>query len=858
MAILSERKISMMNRRHSVIPAIAFFLFIFFIPGFSFAQKTAVVYGTVTDQKGNPLEGVTIAIVGSSGGTFTDAKGKYNLNVPAGNDITIAFSYIGYNIQNVIVRLNENEKRELNRNLDPGMQNLPPVEVSDQKSRESGMTRINPRDAGTIPTPSGNFEAIIATMPGVISNNELSSQYSVRGGNFDENLVYVNDFEIYRPQLVRSGQQEGLSFVNSDMVSSVLFSAGGFESIYGDKMSSVLDVKYRKPKKFAGSFNGSLLGGGLQLEGITKNKKLSYLTGIRYKSNQYLLKSLETKGEYKPSFLDAQALVSYQVGKHTEISLIGNYSRNKYQVIPATRSTEFGTINQALRLTIYFEGQEVDNFETMMGGVSISHSIKEKVRLKLLASAFHTDESESFDILGQYYLDELERDLGSDDFGEAAFNRGVGSFLDHARNKLTGNVYNVEHKGSVFLSSSEWQYGIKFQHESFEDKLNEWKYVDSAGFSLPHPRDNPGQPGPYNQEIILQNVLKTKINLSTNRAMGYLQYNHSFGEDRAVVLTAGIRAHYSDLNEDIVAGPRATLSYKPKWRRNLVFRGSSGFYYQPPFYRELRDFEGKINPAIKAQRSIHFVAGSDYQFLAFGREFKLVGELYYKMLNDLVPYKIENLRIRYLADNNSKGYAAGADFRINGEFVPGTESWISLSLLKTQEDIIDDFYYDYYNSDGEKIIKGYTFNAIPTDSIRREPGYIPRPTDQRLTFSMFFQDYIPKFPSYKMHMSLVVGTGLPFGPPGDDKYKDVFRVPPYRRVDIGFSKTFIDEDNPKKHRLKWANHIKSLWVSLEVFNLLQVNNTVSYIWVADITNRYYAVPNYLSARTINLRLNVRF
>lgn len=841
------------------IKKILLFLVIFsFEHSLAQVQKFATVYGTITDTKGVPLFGVNISEFGESKGATSDEKGNYSLQVPAEKEITIAISNHGYNTEKIILTLAENEKREISKKLSSLSQVLPQVEISDQKARATNLVRIDPKSISQLPTVSGSFEDILKTLPGVISNNELSSQYSVRGGNYDENLVYVNDIEIYRPFLVRSGQQEGLSFINSDMVSSILFSAGGFEAIYGDKMSSVLDIRYRKPVKFAGSANASLLGGGVHLEGITKNKKFTWLTGIRYKSNQYLLKTLETKGEYKPSFTDAQAYLTYRLTKKTELAFLGNYSKNKYRVVPVNRETDFGTINQALRLTVYFDGQEVDNFETMLGALSLTHYANDNLRLKFITSLFRTQESEKFDILGQYFLDELERDLGSEEFGDVSFNRGVGSYLDHARNELNGFVYNAEHKGDYRYGNSELQWGIKFQHEDITDKLNEWKYVDSAGYSLPHPRDSIGQQGPDNQQIILQNVLKTKINLVSNRYSAYVQNNWVLGTEKRMTLTAGLRASYWDVNKDFTGGPRFTFSYKPKWKRNFVLRASSGFYFQPPFYRELRDLDGKLNTNLKAQRSIHFVAGSDYQFLAWGREFKFVSEFYYKLLNDLVPYKIENLRIRYFADNNSKGYATGADFRINGEFVQGTESWVSLSILKTQEDIINDFYYDYYNSDGEKIIKGYTLNSTVFDSIRHEPGYLARPTDQRVTFSMFFQDYLPKFPSYKMHMSLVFGTGLPFGPPGLDRYKDRLRVPNYRRVDIGFSKTFIDEDQPKKHRLKFANRLQSLWVSLEVFNLLQVSNTVSYLWVADVTNRFYAVPNYLSARTINVRLNVKF
>jgi carboxypeptidase-like protein/TonB-dependent receptor-like protein len=826
----------------------------------SVAQKTATIYGTVKNKSGNSISEVNVSVFGEPGAATTDGKGNYTLSVPAEKEIIVIFSYVGFKTEQIPVTLSANEKRELNKSMTLTPADLPPVYIIDEKSRQEGLTRIDIKSISQLPTASGNFEDVLKTLPGVISNNELSSAYSVRGGNYDENLVYVNDIEIYRPFLVRSGQQEGLSFINSDLVSNILFSPGGFDAVYGDKMSSVLDIKYRKPTSFGGSFNASLLGGGVHLEGLSKNKKFTFLAGIRYKSNQYLLKTLDTKGEYKPSFGDGQAYLTYKLSEKTEIAFLGNYSKNKYRVVPVNRQTDFGNINQALRLTVYFDGQEVDEYTTEMGALSLTHYVNKKLKLKLISSVFHTVESEKFDILGQYYLDELERDIGSDQFAEVAFNRGIGSYLDHARNSLDGIVYNVEHKGSYTDSSSVLQWGIKLQHEDILDKLSEWKYVDSSGYSLPHPRDSVGLAGPYLQNITLQNLLKTRIGVVSNRYSAYLEDNWTLGAEKRVTLTAGIRATYWDLNRDIVGGPRVSFSYKPKWKKqhNFVFRAATGFYYQPPFYRELRDQDGKINSNLKAQRSIHFVAGSDYQFLAWGREFKFVSEIYYKMLDDLVPYKIENLRIRYFANNNSKGYARGIDLRVNGEFIEKTESWISMSILQTKEDIIGDYYYDKYNSDGEKIITGYTFDQVATDSIRHEPGYIARPTDQRVTFSMFFQDYLPKFPSYKMHLSLIYGTGLPFGPPGRNRYKDIFRFPDYRRVDIGFSKTFIDEDRPKKHRLKFANHIKSLWVSLEVFNLLQVSNTVSYLWIADITNRYYAVPEYLSARTINLRLNVRF
>ncbi len=824
----------------------------------SFSQGKATINGKITDKTGRTLNGVNVSVFGEPGGVASDGKGMYELVVAAGKNIELVFSFIGYNTVKVPVMLESGSVTVINQIMDFSSTPLPAIEIKDAQFRKSTFIRIDPKTISQIPNVSGSFEAVLKTLPGVVSNNELSSQYSVRGGNYDENLVYVNDVEIYRPFLVRSGQQEGLSFINSDLVANINFSAGGFEANYGDKLSSVLDIRYRKPNEFGGSAYASLLGGGLHLEGVNKQKNLTYLMGARYKSNAYLFKSLETKGEYKPVFGDFQSLVTWDITKRTDLAFLGNISYNKYNIVPENRETEFGTINEALRLTIYFDGQEVDEYLTMTGAFTLTHQLTDSIRLKLIASAYNSDESESFDIQGQYYIDELEKDIGSDNFGDVAFNRGIGTYIQHARNNLKASVVSLEHKGTADRTNSQTQWGLRYQHERISDLLSEWQYIDSAEFALPHPPDNVGGPGSPDQLVLMQEVIKTDTIVSSNRVSGYLMNNWYFGEKNKLVITAGARFNYWDLNSETVISPRLSLGYRPLWKRNFSFRLASGYYYQPPFYRELRDLDGKVQTNVKAQRSIHIIGGMDYIFLSWGREFKFTAEAYYKFLDNLVPYKIDNLRIRYFANNNSKGYATGVDMRINGEFVPGVESWASLSVLKTAEDIKDDFYYTYYNSDGQVIVPGLTSNSTPSDSIRTEPGYIARPTDQRLTFSLFFQDYLPKLPTFKMNITLIFGTGLPFGPPGPDRYKDKLRFPTYRRVDLGFSKLLIDEDNPKQYRLSIANRIKSMTVGVEIFNLLQVNNTVSYLWVTDVTNRRYAVPNYLSARTLNVKLSARF
>ena len=828
------------------------------LPTCVFAQQKATVKGTLVNESNKPVQGVNVSVFGLPGGVATKSDGTYELKVNASEPIEIVFSFIGFKTEKMPLELAPGEIKIINRTLKVSETSLPAVEVRDEQYKRTSFTRIDPKTVGQIPNVSGSFEAVLKTLPGVVSNNELSSQYSVRGGNYDENLVYVNDIEIYRPFLVRSGQQEGLSFINSDLVSGINFSAGGFEAAYGDKLSSVLDIKYKKPTAFAGSAYASLLGGGFHLEGVNKKKNLGYLLGVRYKSNSYLFKSLETKGEYKPVFADVQTLVNWELNEKNDISFLGNFSLNKYQIIPENRETEFGTINQALRLTIYFDGQEVDRYESYTGAVTYTHSPNDSLRLKLIASTYKSFETESFDIQGQYYIDELEKDIGSDNFGDVAFNRGVGTYLEHARNNLEATVFSLDHKGFYDLKNAQLQWGVRYQHEIIDDLLSEWVYIDSAEFSLPHPPDNIGGNGNPSQDILLQEVIKTDQSLSSNRYSGYLMNSWYLGAKNRYTVNAGVRANYWDINEEIVVSPRASITYDPDWKKNITFRFATGLYYQPPFYRELRDLEGNVNTDVKAQRSIHFIGGMEYVFLSWGREFKLVTEAYYKKLDNLVPYKIDNLRIRYFAENSSHGYATGVDLRLNGEFVQGVESWASVSFLKTEEDIENDDYYTYYNSEGEVIVPGFSNNNEVTDSTLNSPGYIPRPTDQRFTFSLFFQDYLPKFPTYRMNMTLVYGTGLPFGPPGKDRYKDVYRFPSYRRVDIGFSKIIIDEDSPKKYRVKFANSFKYMALGIEIFNLLQVNNTVSYLWVTDVTNRRYAVPNYLSARTINVKLNARF
>ncbi len=828
------------------------FLLSFFIIPLSFsliAQNTATVFGKITDTEGQAIEDVSVSILGESQApVYSNKNGEYIYTVPANKDIIIAFFRVGHVQDQRAANLKPNEKLEINKSLK--FITMGVIEVTDQ-NRFQEISRIDPLNITHIPTASQDFNAILFTLPGVSNRNELSSSYSVRGGNFDENLVYVNGIEIYRPFLVRSGQQEGLSFVNPDMVSSVLFSAGGFEAKYGDKMSSVLDVQYRKPRKFAGTVSGSLLGGNLHLEGITKDSRLTWIIGTRYKTSKYLLGKTDTKGNYKPSFIDVQAYVTYDLTTEWDLSFLGNYASNKYQIIPENRETDFGTLNEALRLKIYFDGQEIDKFTTMLGALAANyHDHNDKLNLKFIGSAFKSKESEAFDIQGQYYIDQLETDFGKPTFGDVVANRGVGTFLNHARTNLTAYVLSAEHKGTYTVGRKQLLWGAKYSNEIINDKLSEWKYVDSAGFSLPIVDP---------QEIVLQDIIKQKINISSNRVTTYIQgvWSKETKDTSIVSATLGIRANYWDLNKQALVGPRATFGLKPNWKKDFLFKLSTGYYYQPPFYRELRDANGNVNYNIKAQTSIHFVLSSDYDFKAWKRPFKFIAEAYYKYLDNLIPYQVDNVRIVYSAKNNARGYATGIDLKVNGDFVSGLESWASMSIMQTQEDIKGDYYYEYYNNEGQKIVPGYTLNNKATDSVRFEPGYIPRPTDQRVNFGLFFQDKMPGLPDLKMHLNLLFGTGVPFGSPHSQRYQQTLRMPPYRRVDIGFSYQVLRENRKVKEKSP-GRFLKSVWMSLEVFNLLATNNTVSYIWVEDVTNRQYAVPNYLTQRQLNLRMIVKF
>lgn len=827
----------------------------------AFSQQRAELYGRVFDSKGNPMELVNVAIIGSPGGAVTDIKGSYSINVSVKDTLILAVSSVGYETKYDTLTLKAGEKYKRDFTLKASATMLETAIVEDRAARTTTMTRLSTKETKYIPTLTESVTQLILSQPGVSTSNEMSSQYRVRGGNYDENLVYVNDIEIYRPMLIRSGEQEGLPFINSDLVGGILFSAGGFAARYGDKMASVLDIQYKRPsKRFGGSVEGSFLGAKAHLEGKTKNEKFYYLIGGRYKTNTHFLKGLQTKGNYQSDFGDVQANLNWDISKKWTVSLLGYGSWNSYSLTPKTRETKFGTLQQSYLLKIYFEGKEVTKYNNYLGAVTATYRPNKNTRLRFIGTAYQSIESENYDIFGEYWIGLVDNNMGSETFGEALQSKGIGSYLDHARNALNSIVANFEHIGSHKVGKSFLEWGAKFQYEDVLDVTNEWEMVDSAGFTLPTTPDSVGYVFPTLQgdnPLLLQNVIKSDYHLTSHRVSGFLQNTWDW-EDKGFTFTLGGRFHYWNTNHQMVFSPRANVSFKPDWKKDVLFRFSTGYYFQPPTYKELKNLQGELNKNVKAQKSLHFVLGYDWNFKIRKRPFKFVTELYYKYLNELNPYVIDNVSIRYLGKNIAHGFSYGVDFKVNGEFVSGTESWMTLSLMRNMEDIEDDFYYTYkyYNEDGAEVSFG-SADVVRIDSTKVEPKFIPRPSDQRIHFSLFFQDYIPGAPTWKVFVNLVFGTGLPSSPPNANRAQYHFRMTGYKRVDVGFSKQLISEAAvfSPKNPLRWLN---SAWVSLEVFNLFNFSNEISYTWVKDVNNMVYAVPNYLTPMQINLRLSVSF
>lgn len=790
------------------------------------SAQTAKVSGLVKDDRDKPVEQVLVADEETGMGSYTDKKGYYWLEIPANKLVKLVYYSTGHDVVRRQLQLTTGAMRTIDVQLTPKKSTaLKEFTVKDQRKRaEAGSVYLDVSKAVYMPSIIGGVEGMIKLAVG--SNNELTSQYSVRGGNFDENLVYVNDFEIYRPFLVRTGQQEGLSFVNSDLVSNVNFSVGGFQAKYGDKMSSVLDVAYKRPKEFGGSVTTSLLGASMHLEGASKNQRLTYLIGARQKSNQYVLRSQPTKGIYNPSFTDIQALINYKLGKSWELEAIGNYARNRFTFFPERSTSSFGVLNQAYQLSVFYEGGEFDQFDSRFGGISATHHKEgSKLKLKFLGSAFRTNEYETYDISGAYLLGELQTDLGKRDFGQIKTYLGAGGIQNFARNYLNVNVGDIGMRGTYEAKNNLIQFGANTTMTGIADELHEWERRDSAAFSQPYNPD----------KLTMASFFHSTSNFNYVRLSGFIQDYVRFDSGR-LTATAGVRFNHSFLNNEFVVSPRLQLAYRPRSAtRDAVIKFSVGKYVQPPFYREMRDLLGNVNKQLLAQKSIQTVLGTDYNFKMFNRPFKVTGEGYYKYLWDLDPYRYDNVRIRYTGKNNSIGRVYGGEVRLYGDLVEDATSWISIGILKAEQKITD------------------------SPSIAGYDNYFPMPTDQRFMLGMYFEDYLPKNKNFKAHINILYSSGLPVGPPQGQLFQNTLRLPDYKRVDIGFSALLLDA-NAREHRAhNFFNNLKSVWASFEVFNLLSIQNTLSYTWIQDqSTSNRYAVPNRLTSRLINVKMLFNF
>ena len=832
---------------------------LFLLPAFVFAQRpTGVLFGKITDDNGKAVEFVNVAVQNTKYGVVSDARGSYSLTLPADTLINVVFSFVGYEEIKINVQLKPDERRKHDVKMQVTSTMLTEVTVHDQSIKSSTITRLDAKETVLLPSAgAGGVEDMVKTLAGVSSTNELSSQYNVRGGNFDENLIYVNGIEIYKPFLVGSGQQEGLSFINSRLVSNIDFSAGGFSVEYGDKLSSVLDITYKKPTIAASSLTLSLLGADAHTEGMAFKGRMSYLIGARYKNTQYLLGAMDTKGDYKPNFADVQGLITYNVSSRLEITALGYYSRNSYLMVPTTRQTDFGNLQASYRLKIYFDGQELSKYTTGLGAISLNFSPNEDLNLKLIGSAYSAVESETYDIQGQYWIGLLETNPGSEQQGDVIANQGVGTYIEHARNSFYSRVFNLDHKGAYKYRDNVLKWGLRYQHQLFDDIINEWDMSDSAGYTQPHSVDSILNPNnPMQTPLELKNVAKGHNELQVNNLDGYIQNSWQLESEKGNiwVLTAGLRANYWGYAGSVNVSPRAGIALQPNNHPDMTFRLSGGVYVQPPFYRELRMFDGSLVSKDKAsvQKSYQVVLGHEYKFMAWDRPFVLTSEIYYKYLKDIIPYQVDNIRIRYYADQKATGHAYGLDMKINGEFVKGIESWASMSIMRTTENI------QYFIDANGNILSQTDINngsAYVRDTII---SGIPRPSDQRINFAIFFQDYLPMIPSFKVNLKLIFGTGLPFGASEAERYKQTNRMTPYRRVDLGFSKQLIGDETSFRNPRNPLNYIRNCWLSLEVFNLLGVNNVSSYMWVTDVYNIQYAVPNYLTNRQLNLKLILEF
>jgi hypothetical protein len=814
-------------------------------------SKYATIKGIVVDENDIPLNKVSIIILGKNFGILSTDSGTFSIKVPAQKSLALIFSYSGYAEQQKNFFLSKDETETISVQLKRSGKTLDAVVVGNEKERkETGLIKINPKTAVILPSTVGGVEGLIKTLVG--STNELTSQYNVRGGNYDENLIYINDFEIYRPYLVSSGQQEGLSLINPEMTRNVNFYTGGFQSKYGDKMSSVLDIQYKKPTRFGGSAYVSLLEQGLQLEGSSKNGKISYLSAVRNKSNRSILSNQPTTGSYIPSASDAQGLFTYKISDKLQIELLGIISTSRFTYFPESvkkTSSVFSPFFTAnLGLDVYFEGQEKDSYTTSLIGLSILQSLNKKTKLKWMLSRFTDAEKENFDISAAYLFGDRDFDNTSPTFGQITNPLGAGAYQNYARNLLNINVLNLSHKGSTDIKHHFIQWGVSAEQTNIKDKLAQFEFRDSAGYSLPY---TPGA-------LSIYDVQNSTANLSIQKYSGYVQDNiRLFKTESDITLQAGVRFNYNSLNQQLLLSPRAQLSYKPFGERDIVYKIAAGLYSQPPFYRELRKQDGTLNTTIKAQTSAQIVAGFDYNFKGPGnRVMRFTTEAYYKAMNNVVPYDIDNVKIRYLGSNNAKAYATGAEFRLFGELVKDAESWISVGIMRTKENLNNDFYYDFKNAAGE-IIRATTLDQEVTDSVKNEVGFVRRPSDRLITVGLYLEDYLPTNKNFKIHLNAIYGSNMSYNIPGSTKYRNGLIIAPYIRVDMGFSALLLSEKSQRRSHNPFKK-FENIWASLEVFNLINRANTISFQLIKDFSNTVYALPNRLTPRLINFKIVGKF
>ena len=786
------------------------------------AQASVKISGLVTDENNDPLEFASVRIDGTAIGATTGLDGRYSISAPENDTIRIVFSCIGY----------EDSKRRLvdakgavtvNVKMLPKSYALQGVEVTEIQKQTNTMQKISTTAGKLAPDATGgSVEGLLSTVAGVTSGNEMSSQYNVRGGTYDENLVYINGIEVYRPQLVSSGQQEGLSIINPDMVGSINFSTGGFPARYGDKMSSVLDITYREPEAFEGAVSASLMGGSLTLG--SSSRRFTQLHGLRYKSNASLLSSMEDKGEYDPRYFDYQTNMTFKFSDKLKASFLGNIAINNYKFIPHNRTTNFGTSTDAKQFKVYFDGQEKDKFETWFGALTLSYAHSKKTEFALLASGFLTNELVAYDISGEYWLDQAGTSGNGSD-GPVGGELGVGRYMEHARNRLKASVMQIGLRGTTGINRHTLEYGLSVNAEKIRDRSREWEMRDSAGYSLPYDPD---------AVKVIYN-LDSRNDVNSTRLAFYAQDTYRLQTSAGyLTINGGIRASYWSFNKEFLLSPRVSLGFIPDKAPKWAFRFATGLYYQSPFYKEYRqpveDADGnsiiRLNNDIKSPRSFQLIGGADFTFRAHSRPFKFSAEVYYKALSNLIPFEVDNLKVVYSGLNESKGFAAGLDMKLFGQFVPGSDSWISFSLMKTQEDI-----------HGVKV---------------------PRPTDRRYSFGLFFTDYFPKFPRLKFSLKGLFSDGLPTTAPRQGREDGYFRAPAYKRVDIGLAYGIVTPEDAEKPRSGFLSKFKSVWLGVDVFNLFDISNVSSYYWVTDVNDIQYAVPNYLTRRQLNVRLSIEF